>query len=209
MTHLTFEQISELAESPELTAQSAHVRECHECSETLRRVRTLIASARALPREIAPPPEVWPSLRSRIGPLAPRRRSAWRVGGWLAAAAAIVMLVGTAILLPETAGKAKGVKLARQPVAAPASPVVSSVDRSYAGTLAELRRTLDSQRPALSSTTIGVVERSLAVIDTAIAETRDALKSDPANQSLVEILSANYERKVDLLQRATELSSSF
>lgn len=204
MTHLTFEQISELAESPELTSQSAHVRECHECSETLRRVRTLIASARALPREIAPPPEVWPSLRSRIGPLAPRRRSAWRVGGWLAAAAAIVMLVGTAILLPETAGKAKGVK-----IAAPPSPVVSSVDRSYAGTLAELRRTLDSQRPALPSNTIGVVERSLAMIDTAIAETRDALRSDPANQSLVEILSANYERKVDLLQRATELSSSF
>jgi hypothetical protein len=60
----------------------------------------------------------------------------------------------------------------------------------------------------LSPATVRVVERSLATIDTAIAEARAALASDPANRSLVEILSANYERKVELLQRATELSSS-
>jgi len=52
------------------------------------------------------------------------------------------------------------------------------------------------------------VERSLATIDTAIAEARVALTSDPGNQALVEILSSNYERKVDLLQRATELAPS-
>jgi len=54
----------------------------------------------------------------------------------------------------------------------------------------------------------GVVDRSLADIDAAISETRDALVSDPENTTLVDILSSHYERKVDLLQRATELAST-
>ena len=51
-------------------------------------------------------------------------------------------------------------------------------------------------------------ERSLATIDSAIAEARAALAADPANEALVRNLSAHYERKVELLHRATELSSS-
>jgi predicted anti-sigma-YlaC factor YlaD len=208
MTHLTFEQISELAEGREPV--SGHVRECEQCRQTLDRVRALIASAQALPREVAPPPDVWSSLRTRIGRAPARRRSGWRIASWVAAAAAIVLLVGTAIILPGTAGKAKGTKLGRQtPIASSPSPVVLvSVEASYSATLSELRRTLDAQRATLSPTTVRVVERSLATIDTAIAEARAALASDPANQSLVELLSTNYERKVELLQRATELSSS-
>jgi hypothetical protein len=209
MTHLTFEEISELAERREPATGNRHVLECDQCRQTLDRVRGLIAAAQALPREVAAPPEVWSSLRARIG-RAPARRSAWRVGGWLAAAAAVVIVVGTAVLLPGTAGKAKGTKPVREtPVASLPSPVVlASVDGNYAGTVAELRRALDAQRATLSPATVRVVERSLATIDTAIAEARAALASDPANRSLVEILSANYERKVELLQRATELSSS-
>ena len=72
----------------------------------------------------------------------------------------------------------------------------------------ELPRTLDSQRATLAPYTVRVVERSLATIDSAIAEARAALAADPANEALVRILSAHYERKVELLQRATELSSS-
>jgi hypothetical protein len=82
------------------------------------------------------------------------------------------------------------------------------VERNYVATVDELRRTLDAQRSALAPTTVRIVERSLATIDTAIAEARAALESDPANQALLEVLAASYERKVELLQRATKLSSS-
>jgi len=212
MTHLTFEQISDLAdsraESREPRAES-HLAECSECRETLRRVRDLVVAAHALPRDIAPPPEVWTALRARVanGP-ARRSKSRWWYGGGIAAAAAIILMVGAAVLVPRGTGKAKASKLASS-APPPASPVMLlAVDNSYTRTLAELRLALDAQRTTLSPATVRVLERSLAAIDAAIAEAREALANDPANQILVGILSANYERKVELLQRATELSSS-
>jgi len=85
---------------------------------------------------------------------------------------------------------------------------VTAVEQQYGSTVDELRQALDAQRPVLASGVAGVVDRSLADIDAAITETRAALVSDPANPALVDILSSHYERKVDLLQRATELASS-
>jgi hypothetical protein len=210
MTHLEFEQISELAESREPRAESyeaRHLAECASCQETLRRVRGLVAAARKLPRDVSPPPEVWTALRARVAREPARYTKArWWHNGWLAAAAAIVLIVGTAVLMPRGAGKAKGAKLATPPTVQPV--VLFAIEKNYSATLAELRFTLDAQRATLSPATVRVVERSLALIDTAIAEAREALASDPANQALVDILSANYERKVELLQRATEVSSS-
>jgi hypothetical protein len=215
MTHLTFEQISELVESRELKAESLearHLSECADCRETLRKVRELVSSAHALPRDLAPPPEVWTALRDRVArePGFRRATTRWWHNGWLATAAAIVLVVGTAILTPNlaTRGKASKLKPTQNPSVAMQPVVLLAVDRNYVSTVAELRATLDAQRPALSPSTVRAVERSLAVIDSAIAEAREALASDPANQALVDILSAHYERKVDLLQRASELSSS-
>jgi anti-sigma factor ChrR (cupin superfamily) len=219
--HLDAETLSAYSDG-ELNAVAAarverHLADCAVCTDTLRRVREVVTAARALPRDIAPPPEGWTALRDRVArePAGRYIRARWWHNGWLAAAAAIVLVLGTALLTSNTAGKAKAAKLRPTPVAtghAPASghpPVILvNVDNSYAATLAELRETLDSQRATLSPSTVRTVERSLAIIDTAIAEARDALASDPANQSLVDILSAHYERKVELLQRATELSSS-
>lgn len=215
MTHLDFEQISEIADGREPKADSPHARhmsECAACRETLRGVRELVTAARGLPRDVAPPPAVWSALRERmarepVGRLATRR---WWHNGWMATAAAILLVVGTAVLMPRAPGKAKGSQPpAPTPVAVRPLPVVlMAVDKNYAATVAELRETLDEQRRTLSPATVRTVERSLAVIDSAIAEARSALASDPANQALVDILSAHYERKLDLLQRATELSSS-
>lgn len=179
-----------------------HLSACVDCREQLRRVRDLVSAAGVLPRDITPPPEVWSSLQGRVA----RNRvpSRWKAlsGGWLAAAA--VLLVAGAMLLRP--GRSEKMQLDRAPVVVPV--VLSSVDRNYAGTIADLRGTLEAQRSTLSPATIRVLEHSVAVIDTAIAEARAALASDPANTALVEILSAQYELKVDLLQRATKLSSS-
>jgi len=213
MTHLTFDQISELAESTHPPSAGTrpraddHLAECAECRETLRKVRELIAAAHALPRDIAPPPEVWDALQLRVSTRSSARaRSKWWVGGWVAAAAAIVLLVGSAVLMPPAANKVKGAKPPAATVGA--TPAMFAAEQNYVRTVAELRSTLDQQRATLSPATIRVLERSLATIDTAIAEARAALASDPANQTLVEILSANYEHKLELLQRATQLSPS-
>ena len=212
MTHLTFEQISELAESRVPHADSReHLASCAECRATLERVQRLIDAAHALPRDVVPPPEIWSALQAKVKTArpAPRARS-WNLG-WLAAAAGIVFLVGAALLLPPSVGKSKGkgaVVQAPPTAVAVVSPVVLAVEDCYSPAIRDLRRTLDQQRGTLAPATLQVVERSLVTIDNAIAEARAALASDPANQALVQILSAQFEHKVELLQRATQLSSS-
>lgn len=205
MTHLSFEEINEIADRRDATL-SGHVAECDECRETLRRVRELVAAAHALPKDIVSPPEVWGALRTRVSNRTSRRSSrTWRYGAWLASAATIVFIAGVAVLLPSRAQKVKGARVA-PPQASAAPAMYASVERGYVATVAELRIALEAQRTTLAPSTVRVLEHSLAAIDTAIAEARAALASDPANQLLLGILSANYERKVELLQRATELS---
>lgn len=129
----------------------------------------------------------------------------WWHNGWLVTAAGIVLVVGTFAIATSNPPRAK----ARPGMPVPVLPsAVRAVDNNYAATVAELREALEGQRAALAPSTVRTVERSLAVIDSAIAEARNALAADPANAALVDILSAHYERKVDLLQRATELSTS-
>lgn len=211
MTHLTFDQLSELAESRTPRAEGReHLESCAECRATLERVQRLIDAAHALPREVAPPPEVWTALQARVktAPRVARRARSWNLG-WLAAAAAVVFFVGAALLLPPSVGKSKGKgAVLPPPVATRQSQVVLAVEQNYEPTLADLRRTLDQQRSTLSPATLRVIEKAVATCDTAIAEARAALASDPANQALLQILSAQFEHKVELLQRATQLSST-
>jgi hypothetical protein len=205
MTHLTFDRISELAEQSADGAGDAHVAGCAECRETLRRVRVLLEATRALPREIEPPPEAWSSLRTRVVLSRTSVAERWWHNGWLAAAAGIVLVVGTALITTNTAPRAKASRLAATEAATPSA--VRAVDLNYIETVSHLREALEGQRGALAPSTVRTVDRALAVIDSAITEARAALASDPANSALVDILSAHYERKVELLQRATELST--
>jgi hypothetical protein len=69
----------------------------------------------------------------------------------------------------------------------------------------ELTAALEVQRRTLAPETVMILERTLRVIDDAIAEARAALAADPRNGALVDVLSANYEQKVHLLRRASEL----
>lgn len=217
MTHIAFERLSELAEhgpgpgpDGEVVArdeENRHLASCAECRSTVSRVRSLLGAARSLPRDVAPPPEVWTQLRARVGRGSARSRRSWARGwgGWVAAAASIVFIVGAALLIPGGRGKGS-VSTPTAPVRT--SPAVARIELHFAETLAELRASLAAQRTHYTPAAASVVDGTLAVIDTAIAETRAAITDDPENPVLVEILSAHYARKVELLQRATELAPS-
>lgn len=209
--HLTFEQLSELAERGE-GERHPHVGDCSACLATLGQVRELLAATQALPREFAPPPDVWRDIHARITAetpaFAPRGGARWWHNGWLASAAAIVLIVGTMTLTARFTSTGKAAKAKGAIVGNAAPTVLTMVDRNYAATIQELRTTLDAQRSSLSPATVQTVERSLRVIADAITEARAALAADPANQALADILAAHYEREVDLLKRATQLSSS-
>jgi hypothetical protein len=96
--------------------------------------------------------------------------------------------------------------IARGPASEPGVPAaVRAVERSYGDVVEELTAALRVQRDTLAPETVATLERSLRVIDEAIAEARAALAADPGNRALVDVLSAAYEQKVDLLRRASEL----
>ena len=109
---------------------------------------------------------------------------------------ALVMRRGDAPEAPivSTAGGA-GVQLVALPGA------MRNAERAYLATVDELTAVLNESRERLAPETVSALERSLTIIDQAIAEARAALLNDPANQMVRDLLRKGYEQKVDLLRR--------
>jgi hypothetical protein len=168
----------------------------------------------ALPREIAPPPDLWPAIRAELAPRS-ARTARWSAG-WRLAAAGLVVAASSSILTLFAVQARDGapgptavaVDTTPPPASAttrlPAHLVVA--ERGYARSIDALWRTLDERRDSLAPSTVATVERSLRIADSAIAEARSALEQDPANRVLADLLVSNYERKIDLLRRASELA---
>ena len=81
----------------------------------------------------------------------------------------------------------------------------SSVERTYDLEIARLRGIVNTRRSRLDPYTVSVIERSLSVIDQAIAESRAALAKDPASGFLSEQLNNALDKKVQLLRTAAML----
>ncbi len=84
---------------------------------------------------------------------------------------------------------------------------VSLADAQYDAAVADLERALKQGRRRLDASTIATVEHNLQTIDEAIQQEREALASDPANTYLSSHLVEARRRKLDLLRRATALTS--
>ncbi len=74
--------------------------------------------------------------------------------------------------------------------------------------ISKLRRIVNERRSQLDPKTIAVLEQSMVVIDSAIAQSRAALVKDPASGFLATQLNRSLEKKVDLLRTATLLPAS-
>lgn len=142
----------------------------------------------------------------------------------LASAAAVLLVAATAaitrLVVLRTAGAPPVPSAARtgEP-ASPASPgparagsgatlasLRADEDR-YVAAIAEMQRALDHDRTKLSPETVRILERNLAVIDRAIAESRAALARDPGDPELGRMILSAYGQKLELLRRAREASS--
>jgi hypothetical protein len=216
-------------------AVSQHISTCSACSEQLADLQSVLRSAADLPRSVLPADDIWADLKASLeqrkeavlpvpgappanGPKADRMPgSRWRTRVALAAAAIILVVLSSGITalvlrdyflkqmarfeLPQTApspGQPNG----------PVIPVSFRLaEGEYNRAIMELLQAVNAQRGQLSPETIRTVDHSLAVIDSAIAEARTALVADPNNANLVDLLSASYQRKLDLLRRTSELSS--
>jgi len=230
LEHIEFEELNDYLDgrldSHATTRLEEHVRACAQCSAELDELRGLLSSVALLPRTMLPADDIWADLKTSIderkqvtlpvvGGAAHRdglakasRRNSWRTQAFMAVAAVMLVVVSSAvttILLRR--GEKTAVVLPEYGGAAPVLPASFRVaEGKYITTIDELKVAFEAQRGSLNQQTVRTVEHSLTVIDSAISEARDALLADPGNRTLVDLLSASYQRKLDLLRRSSELT---
>jgi len=175
----------------------AHLADCAGCQAAIVELRALLGAAAALPRSIAPKRNLWTTIEGRIVQSVPGnvQRALWP--GALAAAALLVIALALYRLLPPSAAHYR-------PVGQGWVTVQADVDRATE----ELSRILAAERDRLRPETVALLERNLAVIDAAIAESRAALARDPANAELHHLFSAAARQKVELLRWAARAAAS-
>lgn len=214
---------------------SEHLTLCGSCAATYRAIGGLVADARGLPKSVLSPEDLWIDLRKSLEDrkeiVLPRsrilagdnagsttaRRSSGRMIALLAVAALVLIVLSsgiTALVLRNSDNK-RFASNATPTRVEPGPTIPRAVlpagfrqtENEFNRTIEELQLAVDTQRGQLSPETIRTVDRSLAVVDSAITEARAALLADPNNQMLVDLLSASYQRKLDLLRRTSELGS--
>jgi len=196
-------------------AAARHLDECAECRETLSRLRSVMASATSAPRSLDAPESAWHAIRAEIEHRKVVALGTPQTGGsgrsmFRVAAAAVVLVAASSLAtaLVIRRGDAPEVPIASatggagvQLVALPGA--MRNAERAYLATVDELTAALNESRDRLAPETVSALERSLTIIDQAIAEAREALLNDPANQMVRDLLRKGYEHKVDLLRRTT------
>lgn len=181
-------------------ALEAHLESCAACEALLAEAEPQPAGTQALPKSVEPASDLWPGIHAR---LAPRGRGRGRIAmpGWMLAAAAVLLIALssgiTAVLLRPSPGR---------PAAPPAS-ALSPLEVQYASAASDLSAELERARRRLAPATVQIIERNLAVIDSALAESRRALAQDPGNAQLERLVIAAWRQKMDFLRRATALST--
>jgi len=193
-----------------------HVAICAACSAEVDSLRRILARASELPAAIEPPAEAWSNIREAIlreekavatpiDRVAMLRRRPMMIGAAAAILVAVLSSTVTAIYLNSR--QPSGVTTVRAVDATPATLAAFTIEENnYLRTAAALQDVLDQQESVLAPETVAQLKASLRTIDEAILEARNALARDPSNKLLVEMLSANYKQKVDLLRRSTEMT---
>ena len=201
-----------------------HVARCRTCAALLTDLRRIASDARALPA-LAPSRDLWAGIDARIAapviPLAdgaaPRashappvrtQRTLQLPTRWLAAAAVLLVALSSGITYlattsgpPAQTGQWVVIGEDRSAEGGTAYPAgLAEMTATYDVQISELRRVIAERRGDLDSTTVATVERSLRVIDDAIAESREALSHDPGSDFLHEQLDRTLARKVELLR---------
>jgi hypothetical protein len=133
---------------------------------------------------------------------------AWQIAGRSPRTAPTAAVAATGAQPGDNARDASSVAASGADAVTGASIVqVGYADTQYDAAVADLEKALKQGRGRLDTSTLAIVEHNLQIIDQAIAQAREALAADPANSYLSGHLVEARRRKLDLLRRATELTS--
>jgi anti-sigma factor RsiW len=220
MTHLTEEQLNDLADAvladDERAAAEAHLTACAACRFELDSLRLVLADVHALPAAVAPARDLLPDIHAAIDreqhtvlPARWRQHTLW-AARWPLAAAAVLLIVSTAVmtrvLTDRSAPPAQAAATSGQ--AQFVSVEATLLEQKYKSAIDELQNLIEVQRANLSPSTLKLLEENMRVIDAAIRESRAALQQRPDNELINESLWSAYEKKLEMLRRATDVSAT-
>jgi hypothetical protein len=198
-----------------------HRDRCAECTEVWADLERISAEARALPT-LTPSRDLWAGIEERLvdrdGAATMRRRPRWfQHPAVRLATAASLLVAATATVTWRMATRPSTADLpvalasggGESPVGASTDDLAARRDRQVSferefgpidREISTLESLLAAQREQLDPATVAVVERNLAVIDRAIAESRAALLKDPASRFLATQLARSYSSKLNMLR---------
>ncbi len=178
-----------------------HLDECQECKKTVAELRDLIARASQL-GELEPPADLLPEIRKAT------RRPGFGWMRWVAAAAAIGFVALLAVWRIVDNG-ATPVDIVRE-----SKPSIESLlanfrdaEETYIRATTQLAQHLEDRRAELEPEVLAVLDRNLAQIDAAIIQVRRVLDPDGTDVKNHQMLTALYDKKLQILWKASRLSS--
>ena len=184
-----------------------HCRGCASCRELLDDLMEIRAAAATLDRH-TPSPDLWRAIAAKVGGAGDRRKTAPSAWPQLAAAAALVVVLGTAAwftirMAPSEKGNGAASELVRT-----AASELQLAEQHYLNAIASLEQLTVNRDNALDPAIGAEIAQSLSSIDRAIDDSRAALKAEPnsfvAQTSLLEAL----RMKVALLQETVSLMNA-
>jgi hypothetical protein len=197
-----------------LAAARLHLATCERCATLVRDLDDITARAAELPL-LKPSRDLWPDIEARLAtPVialdarrGQSRRRHWLVNGAAAAALVAATITGTMIVtarMNHTQQVARRSDTTVTPVVAtpPVIPVAEKLPATvtYEREIEGLRTIVRDRRTQLDPKTLVVIERNLSVIDSAIAESRAALRKDPKSAFLADQLDHALDTKLTLLR---------
>jgi anti-sigma factor RsiW len=198
-----------------------HVAQCDACRALLEDLQRIHDAAAALP-VLDAPDRAWLQIAGRLrqegrirleaAVAAPKRAYL----PWLAAAAAVILAAGSAVMLlgPGSPSAPSTVASTPAPAGTPAPDArsvesvqneVEAAQQKFEQAIAELEKVAKANQTALDSSTSATIERNLGIIDQAIADNRAAVKLEPASVAARETLFEVLRQKVSLLQDTISL----
>jgi negative regulator of sigma E activity len=207
-------------EGAELVAAEAHLEACAACRADLEGL-TRVARRAASLDDRPPENDLWAGIQSRLStpstsdvvPLESRRRRvAFTMPQLAAAAIALMALSAGAVRMIVPGQQRSDSRLPAPAIGVTAIPAAynpgDSTVASYDSAITGMQQLLKSRRGSLDTATARVVEQSLALIDFAIKQAREALAHDPGNMYLNGQLQRTLDRKLDVLRHAVTLPTA-
>jgi predicted anti-sigma-YlaC factor YlaD len=189
-----------------------HLRECAACREDEQGVRALLVETAALPRELQPERDLWPGIAERMRAVVPfpRPRARFQPLTLLAAA----LLIALSSLVTWKIARRPEAQLAVRTGAGPQGTLIAftsttgllDAETEYVRATNELLMAIEARRDTLAPETLAAVEQNLRVIDDALKSLREALRNEPDDQQLTQLLTGTHKRKLEALRRVVRLS---